>query len=83
MRNGPTHRNPPNFWDAAIPVLCEYSLAAEALAVPEWISSRTGDPSAPWAPHTSDYDIPVEPSHVPAEFRSRGILIEVATLESV
>lgn len=69
-------------WDAAIAALCEYRLGAESLPVPEWVSTRTGNAHEPWAPHTSDYEIPVDVTQVPPEFRSRGILIEAATLES-
>jgi hypothetical protein len=73
-------------WDAAIAALCEYRLNADALPVPDWIGTRTGTSgtgSTGWAPHTSDYDIPVDLAQVPPEFLSRGILIEAATLESV
>lgn len=69
-------------WDAAIAALCEYRLAADLLPVPEWIRSRTGNTSMPWAPRTSAYEIAVDVAQVPPEFRSRGILIEAATLES-
>ena len=70
-------------WDAAIAALCEYRLVAAALPVPEWINTRPGNPDEPWAPPTSDYEIPVDQAQVPPEFLSRGILIETATLESV
>lgn len=69
-------------WDAAIAALCEYRLNADALPVPEWVLERRGSRSAPWAPRTSDYDIPVDETAVPGEFLRRGILIEAATLES-
>lgn len=70
-------------WDTAIAALCEYRLVAESLPVPGWIDRRTGNPTAPWAPRTSDHEILVDTARVPAEFLSRGILIEVATLESI
>ncbi|MBG6212925.1 MAG: helix-turn-helix domain-containing protein [Cryobacterium sp.] len=70
-------------WDTAIAALCEYRLNADALPVPEWVGARSGNPGAPWTPRTSDYDIPVDISQVPAEFLRRGILVEAATLESV
>lgn len=70
-------------WDAAIAALCEYRLNAESLPVPASIRARTGNPDSPWSPKTSVYDIPADTSLVPAEFLSRGILIEAATLESV
>ena len=70
-------------WDAAIAALCEYRLGAESLPIPDWVGTRTGTPDAPWAPRTSDYDIPVDVTQVPNEFRTRGILIEAATVESV
>ena len=70
-------------WDAAIAALCEYRLVADALPVPEWISTRPGNPNEPWAPPTSDYDIPADQTQVPPVFLSRGILIEASTLESL
>jgi transcriptional regulator with XRE-family HTH domain len=70
-------------WDAAIAALCEYRLSADALPVPDWVRDRRPSWSAPWTPRTSDYDIPVDEAAVPAEFLSRGVLIEAATLESV
>lgn len=80
-------------WDTAIAALCEYRLNADALPVPDWIGTRTGtartastdaeNPSTGWAPHTSDYEIPVDLAQVPPEFLRRGILVEAATLESV
>lgn len=70
-------------WDAAIAALCEYRLNADSLPVPDWVGARLGNPDSPWAPRTSDYDIPVDTDQVPAEFLKRGILIEAATLESV
>jgi transcriptional regulator with XRE-family HTH domain len=76
-------------WDAAIAALCEYRLNADALPVPDWIDTRTGTAETSsaaalgWAPHTSDYDIPVDLARVPPEFLCRGILIEAATMESV
>ena len=70
-------------WDAAIAALCEYRLVAAALPVPEWINTRPGNPNEPWAPPTSDYDIPADQTQVPTEFLERGILVEAATLESV
>ncbi|TFD70421.1 helix-turn-helix domain-containing protein [Cryobacterium fucosi] len=74
-------------WDAAIAALCEYRLSADALPVPDWVfasaASASGSSSALWAPRTSEYDIPVDETAVPAEFLRRGILIEAATLESV
>ncbi|MEO8906841.1 MAG: helix-turn-helix transcriptional regulator [Microbacteriaceae bacterium] len=69
-------------WDAAIAALCEFRLNAEALPVPDWVATRAGRPTAPWAPRTSDYDIPADPTRVPSVFLRRGILIEAATLES-
>jgi hypothetical protein len=51
--------------------------------VPDWVGTRIGTAAPGWAPHTSDYDIPVDLAQVPPEFLSRGILIEAATLESV
>lgn len=51
--------------------------------MPDWVGTRPGNPDSPWSPRTSDYDIPVDTSQVPAEFLRRGILIEVADLESV
>ena len=70
-------------WDTAIAALCEYRLNADSLPVPDWVGARSGNPGEPWAPRTSDYDIPVDVSQVPPEFLSRGILIEAADLESV
>lgn len=70
-------------WDTAIAAVCEYRLNADSLLIADWIRARTGNPSAPWAPGTSNYDIPVAISQVPAEFLIRGILVEAATLESV
>ena len=70
-------------WDAAIAALCEYRLVAAALPVPEWINTRPGNADEPWAPPTSDYDIPADQTQVPPEFLSRGILIEASTLESL
>jgi transcriptional regulator with XRE-family HTH domain len=70
-------------WDTAIAALCEYRLNAASLPIPDWTSTRTGNPNAPWSPRTSDYEIPVDSARVPAEFLSRGILIEAATLESM
>ncbi|MDY7542419.1 helix-turn-helix transcriptional regulator [Cryobacterium sp. 5B3] len=70
-------------WDTAIAALCEYRLNADALPVPDWIHTRTGNEGSPWSPRTSDYDIPAEVDRVPREFRDRGILIQAATLESV
>lgn len=70
-------------WDAAIAALCEYRLKAEALPVPDWVTKQVGHPDSPWTPRTSDYDIPADPTRVPAEFLRRGILIEAETLESV
>jgi transcriptional regulator with XRE-family HTH domain len=69
-------------WDVAIAAICEYRLNAGSLPVPEWISARVGNPSAPWRPKTTVYNIPADLAQVPAEFLSRGILIEAATLES-
>ena len=69
-------------WDAAIAALCEYRLKADALPVPDWVTTRTGHPDNPWTPHTSDYDIPADPTRVPPEFLRRGILIEAETLGS-
>ena len=70
-------------WDAAIAALCEYRLKADGLPVPDWVTLQAGRPDSPWAPHTSDYDIPADPARVPADFLRRGILIEAETLESV
>lgn len=70
-------------WDAAIAALCEFRLNANALPIPHWVLTKTGHPDKPWAPRASAYDIPAELERVPREFRDRGILIEVATLESV
>ena len=70
-------------WDTAIAALCEYRLNADALPIPDWIHTRTGNEGNPWSPRTSDYDIPADVDRVPREFRDRGILIEAATLESV
>lgn len=70
-------------WDAAIAALCEFRLKADALPVPDWVTTRAGHPDNPWAPRTSDYDIPADPTRVPNEFLRRGILIEAATLESI
>jgi transcriptional regulator with XRE-family HTH domain len=69
-------------WDVAIAAICEYRLNAGSLPVPEWISARVGNPSAPWRPQTTVYNIPADLAQVPAEFLRRGILIEAATLES-
>lgn len=70
-------------WDAAIAALCEYRLKADHLPVPNWILTRKGHPTKPWAPHASDYNIPADSTKVPEEFLRRGILIEAQTLESV
>ena len=70
-------------WDAAIAALCEYRLQADHLPVPKWITQRTGFPGKRWTPHTSEYDIPADPTKVPREFLRRGILIEAQTLESI
>ncbi|MGO4105786.1 helix-turn-helix domain-containing protein [Leifsonia sp. YAF41] len=70
-------------WDAAIAALCEFRLNTDSLPVPDWVSTKTGSPGKPWAPRTSDYDIPADPAQVPTEFLNRGILIESATLESI
>lgn len=70
-------------WDAAIAALCEYRLQADHLPVPNWITKRIGFPTKPWAPRTSGYNIPADPTKVPEEFLRRGILIEAQTLESV
>lgn len=70
-------------WDAAIAALCEYRLKAGHLPVPNWIAKRIGSPTKPWAPRTSGYNIPADPTKVPEEFLRRGILIEAQTLESV
>lgn len=70
-------------WDTAIAALCEYRLNADALPIPTWISSRPGNPNAPWKPAATIYDIPVDLAQVPPEFLCRGILIEAATLVSV
>lgn len=70
-------------WDAAIAALCEFRLEADALPAPDWIITRAGHPDTLWAPHTSDYDIPADPTRVPSAFLRRGILIEAATLESI
>ncbi|SEN98613.1 helix-turn-helix domain-containing protein [Cryobacterium luteum] len=70
-------------WDAAIAALCEYRLNADSLPVPQWITNRAGNPGNPWKPETTVYDIPADLTQVPAEFLSRGILIEAATLVSV
>ena len=70
-------------WDAAIAALCEYRLKADHLPVPNWIIKRVGFPTRPWAPSTSRYNIPADPTKVPEEFLRRGILIEAQTLESV
>ncbi len=70
-------------WDAAVAALCEYRLKADHLPVPNWITKRIGFPSKPWAPLTSGYNIPADPTKVPEEFLRRGILIEAQTLESV
>lgn len=72
-----------NHWDAAIAALCEFRLNADALPVPDWITMRAGRPDSPWAPRTSDYDIPADPTRVPSAFLRRGILIEAETLESI
>jgi transcriptional regulator with XRE-family HTH domain len=77
----PASTGSPN-WDAAIAALCEYRLNADALPVPDWVTARTGNPNALWAPRTSTYEIPADPAQVPAEFLTRGILIEAATLVS-
>lgn len=70
-------------WDAAIAALCEFRLTTQALPVPDWVTTRTGEPTDFWAPRSSVYDIPADPARVPAAFLRRGILIESATLESV
>lgn len=70
-------------WDAAIAGLCELRLNADALPVPGWVTTRAGHPDTPWAPRTSEYDIPVDPTRVPAAFLRRGVLIEAATVESI
>jgi transcriptional regulator with XRE-family HTH domain len=70
-------------WDAAIAALCEFRLNADALPVPGWVTTRAGRPTTPWAPRTSDYDIPADPTRVPSVFLRRGILIEAETLESI
>ena len=70
-------------WDAAIAALCEYRLNADHLPVPDWVTEQLGRPDEPWAPRTSDYDIPADPRRVPSEFLRRGILIEAETLSSV
>jgi transcriptional regulator with XRE-family HTH domain len=69
-------------WDAAIAGLCEYRLNADALPVPDWVTTQAGHRDNPWGPHTSDHDIPADPTRVPTEFLRRGILIEAETLES-
>ena len=70
-------------WDAAIAGLCELRLNADNLPVPDWVPTRVGRPDTPWTPRTSEYDIPVDPTQVPAAFLRRGVLIEAATLESI
>ncbi|GAA0996232.1 helix-turn-helix domain-containing protein [Subtercola frigoramans] len=70
-------------WDAAIAALCEFRLRASDLPIPGWVTTRLGDHEAQWAPRTSDYDVPVDRTHVPEAFLRRGILIEAATLESI
>ena len=69
-------------WDAAIAALSEYRLNAGRLPVPKWIKARKGHPDRPWAPHTSDYEIPTDLTKVPRQFSRRGILVEAQTLES-
>ncbi|MCU1480129.1 MAG: family transcriptional regulator [Subtercola sp.] len=70
-------------WDTAIAALCEFRLDASALPIPTWVAKRVGHPDSPWAPRTSDYDIPADATLVPDAFLRRGILIEAATLESI
>lgn len=69
-------------WDAAIAALCEFRLNTERLIVPTWITLRGDTLDSHWAPHTSDYKIPVNVKNVPKEFLHRGVLIEAQTLES-
>lgn len=69
-------------WDLAIAALCDYRLKAQRLPIPKWISARRGNPALRWAPHTSDYKIPVDVRKIPREFLRRGILIEAETLKS-
>lgn len=47
------------------------------------VVSLVSKSNEPWAPPTSDYDLPVDEAQVPPEFLSRGILIEASTLESL
>lgn len=70
-------------WDAALAAVCEYRLNQESLPMPSWVHDTRRTLAAPWLLTVSDdTPVPVDIDVVPAEFRSRGVLFEAASLES-
>jgi transcriptional regulator with XRE-family HTH domain len=70
-------------WDAALSGTVAYRLRAAGLPAVDWTRHAITDTEELRAPHLHPLDDAPDVSHVPPEFRERGILIEEGTLASV